>query len=198
MDSTPTILIRGEKAPAFMAALSTALRHDLSGIVLKAADFETERLFMLKRHEFSQSGSCSIPSGGYARCRWELRSSCALLAHVELAGDGCAPGDFSLDAPGSPDVERKLRTLCRNMDAMSAKTSDGAFCVAKDYAEKVRSTFAECFDVALPHREAGQSCLCDVGQEKKVGLGAKFCLFAVIFFVPLVCLLWKILKEYFF
>lgn len=198
MDSTPTILIRGEKAPAFIAVLSAALRPDLSGLMLKAADFETERLFMRKRHDFFLSGSCSISPDDYVRCKWELKSSSALLASVKLVADGCPSGEISLDVPANLEIESKLRPLCQSISAMLTKNSDGLFCVAREYAEKIRTTVAESFDVVLPHQEVCQPSLCDVGQEKKVGLGAKFCLFLVIFFVPLVCLLWKIVKENFF
>jgi hypothetical protein len=74
--------------------------------------------------------------------------------------------------------------------------TDGLYQVAPLYAQNVREIIADCFPDIDPSDNSSKVYASSVDEEiMEVSFRAKFCLFMFIFFVPLMCLLWKIYKD---
>lgn len=195
MDLIPIIEVRGKKSPMFMAILLSCLRAELSSISLKALNFETERLFMRVRYALATSGECNIVSPDSADCEWAMRSRKNVLARIKIFNTPDLD-DVSFSVPGDIELESKLSRLLKNTHASLVKTTDGLYQVAPLYAQNVREIIADCFPNIDPSDNLSKVCASSVDEEiMKVSFGAKFCLFMFIFFVPLMCLLWKIYKD---
>lgn len=195
MDLIPIIEVRGKKAPLFMAILLSCLRAELSSISLKAVNFETERLFMRIRHVIAMSGECNALLSDCANCEWEVRSRDNILARVKIFNTPNSD-DVSIFVPSDLELESKLRRLHKNPHESLVKTTDGLYQVAPLYAQSIREIIADCFPNINPSDNSSKVCASSVNDEvMKVSFGAKFCLFMFIFFVPLMCLLWKIYKD---
>lgn len=195
MDLIPIIEVRGKKAPLFMATLLSCLRAELSSISLKAVNFETERLFMRIRNVIAMSGECNTALSDCANCEWEVRSRDNILAKVKVFNTPDLD-DVSFSVPGDIELESKLSRLLKNTHASLVKTTDGLYQVATPYAQSIREIIADCFPNIDPSDNLSKVCASSVNDEvMKVSFGAKFCLFMFIFFVPLMCLLWKIYKD---
>lgn len=195
MDLIPIIEVRGKKAQLFMAILLSCLRAELSSISLKALNFETERLFMRVRYALATSGECNIVSLDSADCEWEMRSRKNVLARIKIFNTPDLD-DVSIFVPSDSELESKLRRLLKNPHDSMVKTTDGLYQVAPPYAQSIREIIADCFPNIDPSDNSSKVCASSVNDEvMKVSFGAKFCLFMFIFFVPLMCLLWKIYKD---
>lgn len=195
MDLIPIIEVRGKKAPLFMATLLSCLRAELSSISLKALNFETERLFMRIRNVIAMSGECNTLLSDCANCEWEVRSRKNVLARVKIF-DTPNLDDVSIFVPSDSELESKLRRLLKNPHDSLVKTTTGLYQVAPPYAQSIREIIADCFPNIDPSDNSSKVCASSVDEEvMKVSFEAKFCLFMFIFFVPLMCLLWKIYKD---
>ncbi len=195
MDLIPIIEVRGKKAPLFMATLLSCLRAELSSISLKAVNFETERLFMRIRNVIAMSGECAALLSDCVNCEWEVRSRDNILARIKIFNTPDLD-DVSIFVPSDSELESKLRRLLKNPHDSMVKTTDGLYQVAPSYAQSIREIIADCFPNIDPSDNSSKVCASSVDEEvMKVSFGAKFCLFMFIFFVPLMCLLWKIYKD---
>lgn len=195
MDLIPIIEVRGKKAPLFMATLLSCLRAELSSISLKAVNFETERLFMRIRNVIAMSGECAALLSDCVNCEWEVRSRDNILARIKIFNTPDLD-DVSIFVPSDSELESKLRRLLKNPHDSMVKTTDGLYQVAPLYAQSIREIIADCFPNIDPSDNSSKVCASSVNDEvMKVSFGAKFCLFMFIFFVPLMCLLWKIYKD---
>lgn len=195
MDLIPIIEVRGKKAPLFMAILLSCLRAELSSISLKALNFETERLFMRIRNVIAMSGECNTLLSDCANCEWEVRSRDNILARIKICNTSDLD-DVSFSVPGDIELESKLSRLLKTTYDSLLKTTDGLYQVAPPYAQSIREIIADCFPNINPSDNSSKVCASSVDEEvMKVSFGAKFCLFMFIFFVPLMCLLWKIYKD---
>lgn len=195
MDLIPIIEVRGKKAPLFMAILLSCLRAELSSISLKAVNFETERLFMRIRNVIAMSGECNTLLSDCANCEWEVRSRDNILARIKICNTSDLD-DVSFSVPGDIELESKLSRLLKTTYDSLLKTTDGLYQVAPPYAQSIREIIADCFPNINPSDNSSKVCASSVDEEvMKVSFGAKFCLFMFIFFVPLMCLLWKIYKD---
>ena len=195
MDLIPIIEVRGKKAPLFMATLLSCLRVELSSISLKALNFETERLFMRIRNVIAMSGECNTALSDCANCEWEVRSRDNILAKVKIFNTPDLD-DVSFSVPGDIELESKLSRLLKTTHGSLVKTTTGLYQVAPPYAQSIREIIADCFSNINPSDNSSKVCASSVNDEvMKVSFGAKFCLFMFIFFVPLMCLLWKIYKD---
>lgn len=195
MDLIPIIEVRGKKAPLFMATLLSCLRAELSSISLKAVNFETERLFMRIRNVIAMSGECNAALSDCANCEWEVRSRDNILARIKICNTSDLD-DVSFSVPGDIELESKLSRLLKTTYDSLLKTTDGLYQVAPPYAQSIREIIADCFPNIGPSDNSSKVCASSVNDEvMKVSFGAKFCLFMFIFFVPLMCLLWKIYKD---
>lgn len=195
MDLIPIIEVRGKKAPLFMAILLSCLRVELSSISLKALNFETERLFMRIRNVIAMSGECNTALSDCANCEWEVRSRDNILAKVKIFNTPDLD-DVSFSVPGDIELESKLSRLLKTTHGSLVKTTDGLYQVAPLYAQNVRDIITDCFSGIDLGDNLSKVCASSVDEEvMKVSFGAKFCLFMFIFFVPLMCLLWKIYKD---
>ena len=195
MDLIPIIEVRGKKAPLFMATLLSCLRAELSSISLKAVNFETERLFMRIRNVIAMSGECNAALSDCANCEWEVRSRDNILARIKICNTSDLD-DVSFSVPGDIELESKLSRLLKTTYDSLLKTTDGLYQVAPPYAQSIREIIADCFPNIDPSDNSSKVCASSVDEEvMKVSFGAKFCLFMFIFFVPLMCLLWKIYKD---
>lgn len=195
MDLIPIIEVRGKKAPLFMAILLSCLRAELSSISLKAVNFETERLFMRIRNVIAMSGECNTLLSDCANCEWEVRSRDNILARIKICNTSDLD-DVSFSIPGDIELESKLSRLLKTTYDSLLKMTDGLYQVAPPYAQSIREIIADCFPNIDPSDNSSKVCASSVDEEiMKVSFGAKFCLFMFIFFVPLMCLLWKIYKD---
>lgn len=195
MDLIPTIEVRGNKAPLFMAILLSCLRAELLSISLKAVNFETERLFMRIRNVIAMSGECNTLLSDCANCEWEVRSRDNILARIKIFNTPDLD-DVSFSVPGDIELESKLSRLLKITHDSLVKTTTGLYQVAPPYAQSIREIIADCFPNIEPSDSSSKVCASSVDEEvMKVSFGAKFCLFMFIFFVPLMCLLWKIYKD---
>lgn len=179
----------------FMATLLSCLRAELSSTSLKAVNFETERLFMRIRNVIAMSGECNTLLSDCANCEWEVRSRDNILAKVKIFNTPDLD-DVSIFVPSDSELESKLRRLLKNPHDSLVKTTDGLYQVAPLYAQNVRDIITDCFSGIDLGDNPSTACASSVNDEvMKVSFGAKFCLFMFIFFVPLMCLLWKIYKD---
>lgn len=195
MDLIPIIEVRGKKTQLFMAILLSCLRAELSSISLKALNFETERLFMRVRYALATSGECNTLLSDCANCEWEIRSRDNILARIKICNTSDLD-DVSFSVPGDIELESKLSRLLKTTYDSLLKTTDGLYQVAPPYAQSIREIIADCFPNINPSDNSSKVCASSVDEEvMKVSFGAKFCLFMFIFFVPLMCLLWKIYKD---
>lgn len=195
MGLIPIIEVRGNKAPLFMATLLSCIKPDLSFISLRAVNFETERLFMRIRHDFAMNGECAALLSDCVNCEWEVRSEYNVLARVKIF-DTPNLDDVSISVPSNIELESKLRRLLKTTHDSLVKTTTGLYQVATPYAQSIREIIADCFPNIDPSDNSSKVCASSVDEEvMKVSFGAKFCLFMFIFFVPLMCLLWKIYKD---
>lgn len=195
MASQSDILVKGEKAPLFMALLVSALKPGSSSPCLTAVNFETERLFMRARSELAVKASCSISSDEAVGSAWELKGGSRVLAVFKIAG-GTAPG-LVISVPGDNDLEYSLRRLLCNAYTPLERLADGTNRLSPLYAGYVREIIADCFPV-LPYDDEAKECACSTEAVGRVGFGAKFCLFLILFFIPLLSLLWKMFSGKFF
>ena len=160
-------------------------------VTLNAVGFDTERLFMRVRSEIATRGVCPISPSECVHCEWELRSGHSALARVRIVNAGAFDG-LAISVPGDLMLEGKLQRLLRNGYDPLVRNMDGSFRVSPLYAQYTREVLAACFDVAVPCNDALE-CACVVENSAKVGFGAKFCLFMIIFFVPFLFFLYKTL-----
>lgn len=195
MDLIPIIEVRGKKSPMFMAILLSCLRAELSSISLKAVNFETERLFMRIRNVIAMSGECNTLLSDCANCEWEVRSRDNILARIKIFNTPDLD-DASFSVPSDIELESKLSRLLKTAHDSLVKTTTGLYQVAPPYAQSIREIIADCFPNIDPSDNSSKVCASSADEEvMKVSFGAKFCLFMFIFFVPLMCLLWKIYKD---
>jgi hypothetical protein len=191
MNQIPTILISGSNAPLFTAVLMSSLSVGSSLVSLVAVGFDTERLFMRARSEIATRGACSLSSSDCVQCEWELRTSKSVLARVRITDANAVEG-LAVSVPGDYALEGKLQRLLRNAYDPLARNIDGSFSVSPLYAQYSREVFADCFHVTVLNEDV-QQVACNFEGSAKVCFGAKFCLFMIIFFVPLLFFLGKIL-----
>lgn len=191
MNQIPTIQISGSNAPQFMAVLMSSLSSGASLISLMAVGFDTERLFMRVRSEIATSGVCPISPAECVHCEWELRSSNSVFARVRIVNAAAVDG-LAISVPDDYMLESKLQRLLRNAYNPLARNIDGSFRVSPLYAQYSREVVTDCFGVAVPENDVHE-CACSFDASAKVGFGAKFCLFMIIFFVPFLLFLCKVL-----
>lgn len=191
MNQIPTIQISGSNAPQFIAVLMSSLSSGASLISLMAVGFDTERLFMRVRSEIATSGVCPISPAECVHCEWELRSSNSVFARVRIVNAAAVDG-LAISVPDDYMLESKLQRLLRNAYNPLARNIDGSFRVSPLYAQYSREVLADCFHVTVLNEDV-QQVACNFEGSAKVCFGAKFCLFMIIFFVPLLFFLGKIL-----
>lgn len=178
-----------------MAILLSCLRAELSSISLKAVNFETERLFMRIRNVIAMSGECNTLLSDCANCEWEVRSRDNILARIKIFNTPDLD-DVSFSVPSDIELESKLSRLLNAAHDSLVKTTTGFYQVAPLYAQNVREVITDCFPNIDLGDNTAKVCASSVDDEvMKVSFGAKFCLFMFVFFVPLMCLLWKIFKD---
>lgn len=185
----------GEKAPLFMALLVSSFKPGLSPLSLYASDFETERLFMHARASLARSAAISLTQAECTACSWELKGPGGTYAVFRIAA-GFAPSGVALSVPGDPNLEYALQRLLRNAHSPLERIVDGTYRLSPAYGAFVREVFCDCFHVDTGYEDA-RRCACVVAGVQKASFASKFCLFMILFFIPFMCLLWRILKEKF-
>lgn len=188
-----TIEVCGEKAPFFMALMVSCFKPGSCAYTVSAGDFETERLFLRARSGLAESGSCKLMPGDCSGCFWELKSTRAVHAvfRIKIAS---APGGLEFSVPGDAALEGSLQRLLRNAYDPLERLADGTYRLSRQYAAYVREIVSDCFPVEAPE-ESAKACACTAEGVGKIGLGARFCLYMILIFVPLLSLVWKIIKE---
>lgn len=147
------------------------------------------------RNVIAMSGVCNTLLSDCANCEWEIRSRKNVLARVKIF-DTPNLDDVSIFVPSDSELESKLRCLLKTTHDSLVKTTTGLYQVAPLYAQNVRDIITDCFSGIDLGDNSSKVCASSVDEEvMKVSFGAKFCLFMFIFFVPLMCLLWKIYKD---
>ena len=106
--------------------------------------------------------------------------------------NAAAVDGLAISVPDDYMLESKLQGLLRNAYNPLARNIDGSFRVSPLYAQYLREIITDCFGVAVPENDVHE-CACSFDTSAKVGFGAKFCLFMIIFFVPLLLFLCKTL-----